>query len=108
MDKYIKNNELILYEHVLEISEIIPKKKLNKNLSYYPSELSEYFYDYFPYENKNENKKIQFKDSEERSNLFRNLSKLYNNEEMKKYKMTGPTSSGKSFSLFFIQELIQK
>ena len=108
LDKYLINDVLILYEFNLVIPEIISKEKLNPNMSYYPSELSDFFYDYFPYENKHENKKIKYKESEERQNLFRDLTKLYNKEEMRKYKMTGPTSNGKSFSLFFIQEFIQK
>ena len=39
------------------------KQKLSKNLIYHPLDLSEYFYDYFPYENKNENKKIKYQEN---------------------------------------------
>ena len=99
---------MILYELCLEIPEIIRKDKLYTNLSYYPSELSEYFYDYFPYEDKNKNKKIKYMPSEERDNLFKDLTKLYNKKEMRKFKMTGPTSNGKSFSLFFYSRINPK
>ena len=74
MDKYITNNELILYELFLEISEITPKQKLSKNLIYHLLDSSEYFYDYFPYENKNENKKIKYQENGERTNLFIDLA----------------------------------
>ena len=107
-DRYIKDGVLILYELYLEIPEIIRKDKLKPDLSYYPSELSEYFFDYFPYENKNINKKIKCLFSAERENLFKDLSKLYVNKEMRKYKMTGPTSNGKSFSLFFYSRISPK
>ena len=104
LDKWIVNGKLQLNEIILKIPKIEQKEEIALNVSYNPLELSKFFYEYFQYENKN-NEKIEYINSESRKEIFQNLKDLYNNVALKKYKLTGPTSNGKSFTLFYFSRL---
>ena len=103
---YLANNEL----------EIIPKKKLPNliikdllklNEDYKPEEYSKYFYKYFIYEDKEEkDKKIIYEKNAIRDLIQENMINLRENEDLRKYKLTGPTSIGKSFTLFRISRVL--
>ena len=101
LDKYIENNTLNLNEIVLEVPNISKGEIFFRDSSYLPLTLSEYFYDYFPYEKKEDNN-ISYLESEQRKEIFRNIINLFINDDLRNYKLTGPTSNGKSFTLFFL------
>ena len=52
LDKYIINDTLLLNQIILAIPSISKEHLLIKNKHYTPLELSKFFYDYFPYEDK--------------------------------------------------------
>lgn len=65
-----------------------------------PKDSSPYFYEYFP---GNENQtKIVYIDSAQRTKLTYIISKFIFNPEVRLFKFTGPSGIGKSFSLFII------
>ena len=102
LDKYIENNTLKLNEIILEIPNISKGEIFNRNKLYLPLTLSEYFYDYFPYENKENHNLIKYFESEQRKDIRQNIFDLNTYEYLRKYRITGPTSNGKSFTLFFL------
>ena len=91
----------------LEVREKEPldKLKLKKVLDLYidhsPYEYSIYFYDYFQNEDKNKQyKSIKFEQNMIRKKIILNLVNLRDKKELKTFKFTGPSSIGKSFTLF--------
>jgi len=102
LDECIINDTLYLNKIVLEIPSISKERLLRKNKSYNPLELSKFFYDYFPYEDKNNMSPIEYFESEEREKIYQNIFDLFLKEELRKFKLTGPSSNGKSFTLFFL------
>ena len=77
-------------------------KVLFNERTYLPLRLSEYFYDYFPYEDKTDLSKIKYYESQQRKEIEQNIYDLHVNKDLRKYKLTGPTSNGKSFTFFFL------
>ena len=75
-------------------------KVLFKERTYLPLRLSEYFYDYFPYEDKTDLSKIKYYESQQRKEIEQNIYDLHVNKDLRKYELTGPTSNGKSFTFF--------
>jgi len=112
-EKYFDNKKhlgLCLKNLELELRAKTPLKNLelkdalNFEQDYTPIDYSDYFYDYFEYEDKNkENEKIEFKNNIIRENILNNITvKLRDNEDLKTFKFTGPSSIGKSFTLLRI------
>ena len=102
LDKYIINDTLLLNQIILVIPSISKEHLLIKNKSYTPLELSKFFYDYFPYEDKDNMSPIEYFESEERENIYQNIFDLRQKEELRFFKLTGPSSNGKSFTLFLL------
>ena len=100
LNKWIKNNKLQLNEITLKIPDIQPKL-INLKSSYNPCKLSKFFYKYFPYEDEENDGKIEYIDSVSRREIFENLENLYDTSNLRNYKFTGPSSNGKSFTLFY-------
>ena len=104
----IKSLGLCLKNMELEFKEQKPlnylelKDALNFENDYSPNEYSKYFYDYFEYEDKDKkDEKIIFQKNKIRDNIFNNITiTLRDNPELKSFKFTGPSSIGKSFTLF--------
>ena len=99
------------YTLKLKINEgEIPKITFNNECldyeeDYLPSIYSDYFFEYFPSEKeKNINEKFNFINSEERDNIRKNVLKLADSQFLKKYKISGPFSTGKSMTLFKISK----
>ena len=85
----------------LKLKEPLPDTK-----DYRPEEYSIYFYEYFIYEDEGKkNEEIMYEDNNTRQNIKDNLLALKTNENLKTYKLTGPTSIGKSFTLFRLSRL---
>ena len=102
LDKYIINDTLLLNQIILVIPSISKEHLLIKNKSYTPLELSKFFYDYFPYEDKDNMSPIEYFESEERENIYQNIFDLRQKEELRFFKLAGPSSNGKSFTLFLL------
>jgi hypothetical protein len=99
---YIKNGEIILEELKNEIPKLQFKRIIvNDDNKINCKDYSEYFFDYFEYEDKNKNY-IKFQNNDIRENIKLNIIKLSYNENLKEYKITGPSSNGKSMTLFYI------
>ena len=99
---FLKNNELEIKK-----KEPIPSLEYKKNLSYRndytPEEYSIYFYEYFIYEDMNKkNEKFIFEKNEIREIIRYNLLTLSTDNNLNIFKLTGPSSSGKSMTLFKI------
>ena len=96
----LENNELALIE-----KKSLPDLKLDNPLplkgDYTAKQYSSFFYDYFIYEDKNkENEKILYQENGIRSIIFDNIAfKLRAYKKIRKFKFTGPSSIGKSFTL---------
>ena len=97
---YVKDNKILLYELKLEIPKIEGKLIGFKDDDINPEKYSDYFFDYFEYENKNKGN-IIYQENEIRTKIKRNLEFLYEKIKLKEYKITGPSSIGKSMTLFF-------
>ena len=109
---HIKSLGLCLKYYNLIIKEKKPlpalelKAPLSLDLDYTPKEYSKYFYEYFIYEDeKQKNDKIIYEKSEVRSIIEENMKQLKRSKNIKKYKLTGPASIGKSFTLFRISRI---
>ena len=110
--KYINSiDDLTFYlndsDNELEIIENDPlpileyKKSLSSNKDYKPEEYSKYFFDYFKYEDEaKKNEIFIFQKNEARRLINNNLMSLRRNKDIKIFKLTGPTSIGKSLTLF--------
>ena len=122
---YIKNSEkdkfvdsigslgFILEYYDLEFREkeplpdLILKNSLSLSKDYSPEQYSKYFYEYFKYEDKQKkNDEIKFQKNKMRSIIFNNIvSQLRDKKELKTFKFTGPSSIGKSFTLFRLSHI---
>lgn len=99
---YLINNELEIKKKVP-----IPLLKLKKSLlfenDYTPEEYSDFFYEYFIYEDINKkNEKFKFEQNDIRKTIYYNLVNLRTSNNLKTFKLTGPSSIGKSITLFKI------
>ena len=109
----IENLGYILKNSKLEIRQKSPlpdfqlQDALSLDEDYSPNEYSKYFYKYFFYEDQTkDNEKILFQNNEMREIIFDNiLSKLMNNEKIKAFKFTGPSSIGKSLTLLRLSRI---
>ena len=107
IDTYIEDNILKLRF----IKKIIPETKFGENamrddINYKREEYSEYFSEYFENYNPNNNQKIfRFQKNKLRNEIFRKVSRLSRFNQIKKYKITGPFSTGKSITLFVYSRL---
>ena len=74
------------------------KKALKYKQDYTPEEYSDYYYDYFIYEDIKKSKdKIIFKHNKIRKIILENIIYLRDKKDLKTFKFTGSTSTGKSF-----------
>ena len=77
------------------------EKVLDSNMDYTPFEYSKYFYEYFTNEDKNKkHETIKFENNMIRKNILFNIVNLRDRKKLKTFKFTGPSSIGKSFTLF--------
>ena len=101
----LKNKELEIKKKK-KISILLLKEPLKSDLDYTPEEYSPYFYEYFIYEDKSKkNSKFTYMKSKTRDIIEDNIFELLRNKDIKEYKLTGPTSIGKSFTLFRISHI---
>ena len=98
---YIKYNNFEIRKKS-PLSTLKFKEPLEPQNDYTPKEYSDYFYDYFIYEEdeKEESKKIIFENSNIRNRISDNIIELRTKKYLKTFKFTGPTSIGKSLTLF--------
>ena len=104
---YIKSLGLCLMFYNLIIKEKKPlpalelKAPLSLDLDYTPKEYSKYFYEYFEYEEKiDENKMLIYDKNEMRNIITKNIAiTLRDDDQIKTFKFTGPSSIGKSLTL---------
>ena len=102
---YVEDFILNLQINKGNIPEIEFKKNcLEMGKDYSPEVYSKYFTKYFPSEIKEKNNLFRFIHSPERKQIRNNIIYLANTETTKKYKITGPFSSGKSMTLFKISK----
>ena len=74
---------------------------LNENLN--PDNYSKFFYDYFPSIRRHEKDEVfEFNNNIKRKEIVLNFNKLMHDQSIKKYKIAGPLSTGKSMTLFRI------
>jgi hypothetical protein len=103
---------LIHYDLVIKKKKSLPALELKKPLSfkfdYNPKEYSKYFYEYFEYEKTiDENKTFIYDKNEIRKKISEIITiTLRDNDKIKKFKFTGPSSIGKSFTLLRISHTI--
>ena len=103
---YLKNKNELEIKKKKKIPNLFLKNLLNEDLDYTPEEYSQYFYEYFIYEDKSEKNRIfVYMKSKTRGIIEDNIIKLKNNKDLKEYNLTGPTSIGKSFTLFRISRI---
>ena len=91
------------------IKENIPDIKFEDNFlqmgkDYPPNVYSKYFELYFPSAVKNKDNSFKFIYSPKRKQIKNNIILLNNIDTLKKYKLTGPFSTGKSMTLFKISK----
>ena len=104
---HIKSLGLCLMYYNLIIKEKKPlpalelKAPLSLDLDYTPKEYSKYFYEYFEYEEKiDENKMLIYDKNEMRNIITKNIAiTLRDDDQIKTFKFTGPSSIGKSLTL---------
>ena len=104
---HIKSLGLCLKYYNLIIKEKKPlpalelKAPLSLDLDYTPKEYSKYFYEYFEYEEKiDENKMLIYDNNEMRNIITKNIAiTLRDDDQIKTFKFTGPSSIGKSLTL---------
>ena len=100
-DTFIKNNKLELRVIKKQIPVSIFGQNVLKSGNNSRIKYSQYFIEYFEnYDPKNKDKIFKYKKSELRDIIFANIKKLYRRNNIKKYKITGPFSTGKSITLF--------
>ena len=101
----LNNNELILEIVENKMPDITIKKEvLDWKKDYYPKEYSEFFYDYFKTEKK-ENELFIYENNDLRNEIHKNVMKLFEYENIKKYMITGPYACGKSMTIFRISRI---
>ena len=109
IDCFIENNKLSLKV----IEQYIPKIKFGQptlflNQDNYLSDYSKYFLEYF--ENLNEedgDESFIFERTDLRKEIYKNILKMKDEKTIQKYKITGPFSSGKSFTLFIYSRILE-
>ena len=102
---YIENNSLELKMIEGDIPNInFIYECLSYKEDYLPKVYSDYFFEYFPSGNIDENKEFKFIKSEKREEIRKNIIELTKSKSLKKYKITGPFSTGKSMTLFKISK----
>ena len=105
IDIYVKNFVLNLEIIKGDIPDIkFDNNCLEMEKDYTPDTYSKYFELYFPSAAKDKNKLFSFIYSEKRKQIRRNIIFLNNSKTVKKYKLTGPFSTGKSMTLFKISK----
>ena len=105
LDFFINDDDSIELKTInIDIPTFIFNKdciSIDENLS--PKDYSKFFYDYFPNIKEIEKNEIfNYSSTSKRVNIVINFFKLMNEQNIKKYKITGPLSSGKSMTLFKI------
>ena len=98
-DSMIKGNE---EEIIFEAEDNNPPNfKIKQRIQNFTniSELSNFFYDFFKWDNKS-NSNFNFWETYERNNFIRQIDKFKFNYEQYLYKIFGPSSIGKSMTLF--------
>ena len=98
-DSMIKGNE---EEIIFDIEDNNPPNfKIKQRIKDFTniSELSNFFYDFFKWDNKS-NSNCNFWETYERNNFIREIDKFKFNYEQYLYKIFGPSSIGKSMTLF--------
>ena len=101
---HIKENKLILEIIENQMPNITIKREiLNWEKDYYPKDYSEFFYDYFKTEKK-ENELFIYENNDSREKIHKNIMKLFE-YEIYKYKITGPYACGKSMTIFRISRI---
>ena len=109
LDNFIQNDcvNLILIENKYP-NIIFNQKCLDINKNYYPEAYSQYFNEYFPAQKKNGQSEIlEYKNSDERKKIYKNIIFMTGIESIKRYKITGPFSTGKSMTLFKISKSLR-
>ena len=103
--KYIDDCELEIRTKK-NIEDLKYKKVLSDTEDYSPDEYSDYFYEYFIYEDREKKKeKINYKTNIYRKIIEKNIKYLGINKGIKTFKFTGPHSIGKSFTLLRISRI---
>ena len=105
---YISNNALEIYvSFIQDLPKLKFKDVLDKDTNYKPREYSNFFYDYFIYEDKSQREDpfIYIK-NDKRDLIYNNILRLREENDIKIYKITGPSSIGKSFTLFYISRIL--
>lgn len=100
---FIDNNLINLIMKEDDIPKIVLKKPLKFGEQSFPISMSKYFYDYFKYQDKdNKNAYFIYENSDIRRQIATNIHILhYLNDDVHHYKLTGPSSIGKSTTLFY-------
>ena len=98
---FLDNNKGLGFIEKKPLDKLEFKRELNMNMDYTPSQYSKYFYEYFPNEDiSQKNTIIKFEKNIFRKKIFWNVFNLRENKNLKTFKITGPSSIGKSFTLF--------
>ena len=98
---YLDDDEGLEFIEKEPLDKLEIKEELNRKMDYTPNQYSKYFYEYFINENKEaKGKTIKFEKNKIRDKIFSNILNLREKKNLKTFKFTGPTSIGKSFTLF--------
>ena len=98
---YLDDNGGLEFIEKESLDKLVIKEELNREMDYTPNQYSKYFYEYFANENKEtKDQIIKFEKNIIRDKIFFNIINLREEKQLKTFKFTGPTSIGKSFTLF--------
>ena len=95
-------NFILLQKKELDKCDSFPLLEISQN---YTVEKYSRFYNFYFGEEVSSNSIFKYKKTEERNLIFKNLSILMDNSEIKKFKFTGPFSIGKSITLLQFSRL---
>ena len=100
IDNFIENDKLIIYNSTIPYEKYSFNGKIIKDTEnkFNPENLSKYFYDYFPYNTKNNNI-FEYDYTQNRKILNSFLKTLLFSDDLNFFKFCGPTSTGKSTTL---------
>lgn len=100
IDNFIENDKLIIYNSTIPYEKYSFNGKIIKDTEYKfnPENLSKYFYNYFPYNTKNNNI-FEYDYTQNRKILNFFLKTLLFSDDLNFFKFCGPTSTGKSTTL---------
>ena len=95
-----------IYDFKVEIRPLIDINNkpflIAKDKGFKPEELTSKFYQYFKYNNQSEkNNFFNFVVTKERENLFACINTIINDNNVYQFKLTGPSSNGKSTSILY-------